>query len=174
MQEFEDVQYLDEYNDLRTSEAINIEAMNIDINTSNKKNVACNMQNSNMEKKKSIDIENETAIANDMKKYKNIIKNKHTEMTNMKNMKERPFTQKEEEPTKEILNRRSKRNVATQRLEKTMEYTNDLVCLTAKDQQIRKKYYRKKIKLMKRDIAIKKRIVTALENLSNDYNVTNM
>lgn len=174
MQEFEDVQYLDEYNDLRTSEAINIEAMNIDINTSNKKNVACNMQNSNMEKKKSIDIENETAIANDMKKYKNIIKNKHTEMTNMKNIKEKPFTKKEEEPTKEILNRRSKRNVATQRLKKTMEYTNDLVCLTAKDQQIRKKYYRKKIKLMKRDIAIKKRIVTALENLSNDYNVTNM
>lgn len=109
-----------------------------------------------------------------MKKHKNIIKNKHTEMTNMKNMKERPFTQKEEKPTKEILNQRSKKNVATQRLEKTMEYTNDLVCLTAKDQQIRKKYYRKKIKLMKRDIAIKEKIVTALENLSNDYNVTNM
>lgn len=66
--------------------------MDIDINTNNKENIACNMQNSNMKKKKSIDIENKTAIANDMNKHKNIIKNKHTEMTNMKNMKERPST----------------------------------------------------------------------------------
>lgn len=57
-----------------------------------------------------------------------------------------------------------------------MEYTNDLVQrrLTEDDQEMRRKYYRKKIKLMKRNIAVKEKIVTALENLSNAYNITDM
>jgi len=55
-----------------------------------------------------------------------------------------------------------------------MEYTNDLVHLTEQDQKMRKKYYRKKIKLMKKDIVVKEKIITALENLSNAYNIANI
>lgn len=65
-----------------------------------------------------------------------------------------------------------KRTVASHRLEKTVEYTNNLVDLTRTDQQIRNKYYRKKVKLMKKELEIKERIATALENLSNVFPFT--
>lgn len=167
VQDFDDVQYLDEYNDTQRSGVTDSEAIDVDIYTSNKENITYNMQKSNAEDgKRMINIKNKTVIVNNMKKHENtILENKHT---TMKKMKERSMTETKEEGS----NQTNSRNVATQRLEKTLKYTNNLVDLTAEDQQIRKKYYRKKIKLMKKDIEIKERLTIALENISSAYNTT--
>lgn len=80
-------------------------------------------------------------------------------------------TDKETHKNIPIKNTKQGRTVSSHKLEKTMEYTNDLVNLTTKDQQVRRKYYRKKLKLLKKSITVKERIATALENISNIYPV---
>lgn len=151
-----------------------METIDVDVYTSNKENNICNMQNLNMEqKRRMINIENKTVMTNNIQTPKNtIFKDKQTRI---RKIQERPSIEKEDEPAKEeISNQRKKGTVATLRLAKTMEYTNDLVHLTEQDQKMRKKYYRKKIKLMKKDIAVKEKIITALENLSNAYNIADI
>lgn len=80
--------------------------------------------------------------------------------TSTRNTKKRLVQQKKE---------LKKRPVDSQRLENTIAYTNDLVRLTTDDQNIRKQYYKRKLKLLKKDINIKDRIANALENIMNLY-----
>lgn len=65
-----------------------------------------------------------------------------------------------------------KRTVASHRLQKTVEYTNNLVDLSRTDQEIRVKYYQQKIKIMKNNLRVQRRIATALENLTNVFPFT--
>lgn len=168
------MQYLEDEDNDAGSATMDIETIDVDAYTSNKENNIYNMQKLNMEqKRRMINMENKTVMPNNIQTSKNtILKDKQTRI---RKIEEGPSIEKEDESAKEeIPNKRNKGTVATQRLAKTMEYTNDLVHLTEQDQKMRKKYYRKKIKLMKKDIAVKEKIITALENLSNIYNIADI
>lgn len=138
-----------------------VEAMN----TNNNEATTCNMQNSSTKNQLRIVVNkgNKVMATNNKENKNKMIENIPMRERNTKtsNTKEEHIKQKNEQPCKQT--------VPSHRFEKTMEYTNDLVSLTTKDQQMRKKYYRKKLKLMLRNITVKERMATALENISNVY-----
>ncbi|XP_024868292.1 uncharacterized protein LOC112452362 isoform X2 [Temnothorax curvispinosus] len=160
--EYEGVEYLDEYQEISDSEgpeATVVEAMS----TNNNEATTCNMQNSSTKNQIMIVVnkENKVMAINNKENRNKIVKNTPMTERNTKTCNTKQGHIKQNEPHKQT--------VASHRFEKTMEYTNDLVGLTAKDQQMRKKYYRKKLKLMLRDVTVKERMATALENISNVY-----
>lgn len=153
---------MDEYQQIshpEGSEVMIVEAMN----TNNNEATTCNIENSSTENEiqKVINERNKVMATNNKENKNETVENVPMRNQKMCYAKQGHIKQNKEQPCK--------RTVASHRLEKTMEYTNDLVSLTTKDQQMRKKYYRKKLKLMLWDITVKERIATALENISNVY-----